>query len=152
MIAYQLEILQKSREAVLRLTEGLTEQQLNKIPEGFNNNIAWNVIHLVVTQQLLCYKLAGKDMYVSDEIVNNYRKGTAPNPSQPVSLKEFEAFKIELMKNVERIKNDYNKVDNFNSYTTSAGVTLNTINDAIAFNNYHEGLHTGYIIALLRAI
>ncbi|MCM5662446.1 DinB family protein [Galbibacter mesophilus] len=152
MIAYQFEILQKSREAVLRLTEGLTEAQLNKIPKGFNNNIAWNVIHLVVTQQLLCYKLAGKEMYVLDEVVNSYRKGTAPDPSKPVSLKEFEAFKVELMKNVERIKNDYKPGQSFNSYTTSAGVTISSIEDAIAYNNYHEGLHNGSILSLLRAI
>jgi len=32
-------------------------EQLNKIPEGFNNNLIWNIAHCVVTQQLLCYKV-----------------------------------------------------------------------------------------------
>lgn len=152
MIDYQFNILEKSREAVLKKTENLSEEQINKIPEGFKNNIAWNVIHLLVTQQLLCYKLAGKEMYVSEEVVNSYRKGTAPDPSKPVSLEDFNKFKEELMLNVKRIKGDYKKVTSFNSYPTSAGITLNSIEDAIAFNNYHEGLHTGFINALLRAI
>ena len=152
MIDYQFNILEKSREAVLKKTENLSEEQINKIPEGFKNNIAWNVIHLLVTQQLLCYKLAGKEMYVSEEVVNSYRKGTAPDPSKPVSLEDFNKFKEELMLNIKRIKEDYKKVTSFNSYPTSAGITLNSIDDAIAFNNYHEGLHTGFINALLRAI
>ncbi|MCF8713832.1 DinB family protein [Joostella atrarenae] len=152
MIDYQFNILEKSREAVLKKTENLSEEQINKIPEGFKNNIAWNVIHLLVTQQLLCYKLAGKEMYVSEEVVNSYRKGTAPDPSKPVSLEDFNKFKEELVLNIKRIKEDYKKVTSFNSYPTSAGITLNSIEDAIAFNNYHEGLHTGFINALLRAI
>ncbi|WP_417443475.1 DinB family protein [Joostella sp.] len=152
MIDYQFNILEKSREAVLKKTQNLSEEQINKIPEGFKNNIAWNVIHLLVTQQLLCYKLAGKEMYVSEEVVNSYRKGTAPDPSKPVSLEDFNKFKEELMLNIKRIKEDYKKVTSFNSYPTSAGITLNSIEDAIAFNNYHEGLHTGFINALLRAI
>ena len=107
MLAYQFEILEKSRKSLLKATEGLSEEQINRIPEGFNNNIAWNVIHLVVTQQLLCYKLAGQAMYVDDELVDNYRKGTAPNPNKPVSLKDFNKYKEELMLNVDRIKEDY---------------------------------------------
>ncbi|MEL4306803.1 DinB family protein [Joostella sp. CR20] len=152
MIDYQFEILEKSRKAVLKATENLSEEQINQIPTGFKNNIAWNVIHLLVTQQLLCYKLAGQPMYVSDALVNDYRKGTAPNPEKPVSLEDFNAYKEELMLNIERIKQDYKSITSYNSYTTSVGMTLASIEDAITFNNYHEGLHTGFINALLRAI
>jgi hypothetical protein len=35
--------------------------QLNIVPDGFNNSIAWNIAHILVTQQLLHYKLSGKD-------------------------------------------------------------------------------------------
>ena len=152
MLAYQFEILEKSRKSLLKATEGLSEEQINRIPEGFNNNIAWNVIHLVVTQQLLCYKLAGQAMYVDDELVDNYRKGTAPNPNKPVSLKDFNKYKEELMLNVDRIKEDYKKSTSYISFTNSVGININSIEDAIAFNNYHEGLHTGFVNALLRAI
>ncbi|MCB0460976.1 MAG: DinB family protein, partial [Flavobacteriaceae bacterium] len=54
----QVEILKANRKGILSLIEGLSIMQLNKIPQGFKNNIAWNVAHLLVTQQLLCYKLS----------------------------------------------------------------------------------------------
>ena len=38
----QFEVLKRSRELVLKRIEGLTTEQLHTIPEGFNNNIAWN--------------------------------------------------------------------------------------------------------------
>ncbi|MCX2680575.1 DinB family protein [Galbibacter sp. EGI 63066] len=149
---YQFEVLEKSRQSLLKLIEGLTEEEINKIPEGFNNNIAWNVIHVLITQQLICYKLAGEEGYVDEQTIKDYRKGTAPNPEKPVSLEEFEKYKEELMPNVSRIKADYPKFTTYNSYTTSVGISLNSIEDAITFNNYHEGIHLGYVMALRRAI
>ena len=40
----------------------------------------------------------------------------------------------------------------YNSYTVSTGSTLTTVEEAITFNNFHEGIHFGSILALRRAI
>jgi len=42
----QFDILTKTRAIVLHYIDGLTLEQLHVIPEGFNNNIAWNIAHL----------------------------------------------------------------------------------------------------------
>ena len=68
----QFEVLKKSREIVTRLVSGLSIEQLHSIPQGFKNNIAWNVAHLVVTQQLLHYKLVEKRM-----ALDNFTKSIA---------------------------------------------------------------------------
>ncbi|PHO01645.1 damage-inducible protein DinB, partial [Rhodobacteraceae bacterium 4F10] len=65
----QFEVLKRSRDLVLKRIEGLSLEQLHIIPEGFNNNIAWNVAHLVVTQQLLHYKLSGLNCLAPDELI-----------------------------------------------------------------------------------
>ena len=54
----------------------------------------------------------------------------------------------------EQTINDYEngRFTDFNSYMTSPKVELNTIEDAIAFNVFHEGLHLGSIMALARAV
>lgn len=43
--------LRHIRTSVLNLIESLTLKQINEIPAGFNNNIIWNLGHLVATDQ-----------------------------------------------------------------------------------------------------
>ncbi|WP_236974339.1 DinB family protein [Membranihabitans maritimus] len=151
---YQFEALEKTRKTILRILDGLTMDQLNIIPEGFNNNIAWNFAHLVVTQQLICYYFSGLPLEINKDLVNKYRKGSTPSESQPMSREEWEYFKNLFLSNVQTTKEDYQKgkFENYKSYTTSLELTINTIEDAINFNNVHEGLHLGYILALKRVI
>lgn len=51
----QVTALKKLRFAILK-----TIEQLNKVPDGFNSNIIWNVAHLIASQQNLCYMKAGQ--------------------------------------------------------------------------------------------
>lgn len=146
------EVLKKSRVLILKVIDGLTIEQLNKTPEGFNNNIAWNVAHLVVTQQLLCYKLSKLNCSVSDEMISNFGKGSAPN--YIISEEEFNAFKKLFIELPNVLEEDYTKgiFNEFLEYTTSVDITLNTIEEAISFNNYHEGIHLGVILQLKKLV
>ena len=47
----QIETIRKTRSFLLDYIKELNIEQLNKIPAGFNNNIAWNLGHLVAAQQ-----------------------------------------------------------------------------------------------------
>ena len=89
------EILKLSRHYIFKNIETLSIEQLNKIPDGFKNNIIWNIAHLVVTQQLLCYKLSGLKCAISDEMIEKYQNGTAPLLA--VSQEEFETMKEDAM-------------------------------------------------------
>jgi len=151
-MADQFNILSKGRKLILKLIEGLTIEQLNKIPESCNNNIVWNIAHLVVTQQLLCYKLSGLQMLVSEEMVSKYKKGTSP--SNKVTLEEFEAIKKMFLNLPKQFEEDYGKgkFKSYQSYTTSVDVTLTNIKSACAFNNFHEGIHLGVILGLKKLI
>ena len=42
-----------TRNNLIQLIDSLTTEQLNKIQEGFSNNIIWNFVHNIVTKQLL---------------------------------------------------------------------------------------------------
>ena len=81
------DLLSKGRVLILKVINDFSMDQLNKIPEGFNNNIAWNVAHLLVTQQLLCYKFSGLPLAVSDKMVKTFVKGTSPQ--EDISHQEF---------------------------------------------------------------
>lgn len=148
----QFDILRKIRELILRLTAGLTIEQLHTIPEGFNNNIAWNVVHLVVTQQLLHYRLSGNQTLVSDELIDLYRKGTAP--TKVMTQEEYDAA-LSLFKSLpDTLEEDYNngKFTQYKEYPTSTGFVLDSIDTAIAFNTMHESLHLGVIMAMRKLV
>ena len=144
----QFEILKITRNNIIKNIDGLTLDELNRVPTGFKNNIIWNVAHLVVTQQLLCYKLSGLDMYLENDFIDKYKKGSAVDFE--VDQEEFSFIKKQLLELPEQLVKDYNNsiFTNFNEYPTSYNVTLNGVEDAIQFNNVHEGLHFGYIMAM----
>lgn len=148
----QIDILKKSRKLTLKIIDNLTNEQLNKIPNGFKNNIAWNIAHLVVTQQLLCYKLSGLECLISEEMINNFQKGSAP--TYTVSEEEFKTIKNQFLELPDRLKEDYSKsiFKDYFEYKTSVDITLNTIEEGITFNLYHEGIHLGIILQLLKFI
>ena len=56
---YHFETLNITRNNIINAIEGLSLEELNTVPKGFNNNVIWNVGHVVATQQLLCYKFSG---------------------------------------------------------------------------------------------
>ena len=148
----QLEILKVNRLIILKVIENLSLEQLNKIPDGFKNNIAWNVAHLLVTQQLLCYRLSGLQVSVSDKLIEKYQKGTAPKDI--ITKQEIEEVKSMFLELIDKFKGDYdNKIfKEYQLYPTSVNVTLNNIMDAVEFNNFHEGIHLGYILSLKKLV
>jgi hypothetical protein len=148
----QFEILNKSRELILKNVAQLSLEQLNTIPEGFKNNIVWNIAHLAVTQQLLCYKLSKLPCLVSNEMIEKYQKGTAP--VSLVTKEEYENIKKLFVALPKKLEEDYkNKIfTNYYSYQTSVNITLNSIEDGIAFNAYHEGIHLGIILQLIKFV
>ncbi|MFA5298586.1 MAG: DinB family protein [Lutibacter sp.] len=148
----QFEIIKQSRKLILKTIEELSIAQLNKIPNKFKNNIAWNIAHVAVTQQLLCYKLSGLNCLVSEEMIANFQKGTAP--TYTISEAEFETIKTLFLELPIRLEEDYNKgiFKNYIEYKTSVNITLNHIDDGISFNIYHEGIHLGIILELMKFV
>lgn len=147
-----LDITKTSRNMVSKLIQGYTLEQLNKVPEGFKNNLIWNIGHIVVTQQLLVYKLSGLPMMVSDELVEKYKKET--KTEHVASQKEVDKILSLLTETVKKTEEDINNnlFQNFTEYPTSTGYVLKSAQDAMAFNNFHEGIHIGVIMSLRKLV
>jgi len=148
----QFNILRKGRELALKTIDGLTLEQLHIIPEGFNNNIAWNIAHIVVTQQLLQYRMSEKDCLVSDELIDANKKGT--KPTTQFTQEEFDEV-LELFAGLpDTLEEDYDAgiFTEYNEYKSSTGFVLDSIDTAITFNNFHEALHLGVIMSLKKFV
>ena len=147
-----IDTIQATRKLFLTLLERLSIDELNVFPQGFNNNIIWNFGHVIVSQQILCYKLAGLPLKLDDTFVSKYSKGTKPeafiNDTELIFLKQQAVSLIdELVVDLEK-----GIFTSYTNYTTSFNVKLNSVKDAVKFIAMHEGLHLGYAMALKRIV
>lgn len=142
------DITLSSRNILLKFIENNSLEQLNKIPEGFSNNLIWNIGHIVVVQQMLVYHLSGLPMLVSPEMVEKYKKGT--KPEVPVSEEEVGQIKNMLYATLEQTKKDFSAsiFKEYNAFTTMTGFNIRNAQEAMEFNNYHEGVHTGVMMRI----
>ena len=149
--SFVFQTLLKHRKRLAKILADTSPEHLERVPEGFNNNIWWNGVHTLVVQQLLCYKLSGLPLHIDNDLVGTYSKGTFPGTLPEAGVRE----KIcdLLTSTVGQLQRDYEEgiFKEYTSYTTSAGVTLKNIDEGILFNLYHEGLHMGAILSLLKA-
>ena len=148
----QFEISISNRTNVLESINNLSVDQINKIPEGFNNSICWNVGHILVSQQLLTYKLAGFDCLVPTFLIEKYKKGSTC--TENTSIDEIEKIKNNLLSVVNRTYEDYKNsiFKNYSEYVTSSGIILNNIEEGIQFSNIHDAIHIGIIMSLKKIL
>ena len=127
-------------------------EELVKIPVNFKNSIFWNIAHLLVTQQLLCYKLSGLDLKIDDKMVNKYGKGA--EATEDVDESDIQYVKDHLSSAMEQTKRDYEKgiFKDFKPYMTSTGIELKDIEDAISFSGFHDGIHLGIVLSQTKII
>lgn len=140
-----LEVIRAGRKALLRLVEDLSTEQMNKIPSGFNNNLAWQIGHLVVSQQVLCYKLSSNPLIIDPTLVDKYKNGTKPESF--ISTEEIAQLKAYLLDTIDELEKDLT-TDKFINYTAYAPSTykiynIEKIEDAVKFIVSHDGLHYG---------
>lgn len=137
-----------SRNILLKFLENNSLGQLNKIPEGFSNNLIWNIGHIVVVQQLLVYKLSGLPMMISDAMVEKYRKGTKPEAE--ITQQEVDEIKHLLFATLEQSKTDFANgiFKGYSEFTTMSGFAIRDAKEAMEFNNYHEAIHTGIMMQI----
>ncbi len=66
----------QTRKNYLSILEDINVRELNTIPIGFNNNIVWNIAHIVATADILFYSLNGLTPKLETSFIDSYRKGT----------------------------------------------------------------------------
>lgn len=149
---HSIKVLIQNRGLIKQALEGLSLEAYGQIPAGFDNNIAWNLGHIIVTQQALHYTLSGLATAVTKAEVAMYKTGTSPadwsvDPDIPHLLTLLAGLPHKLQADYEA-----DQFQRFRAYRTSTGIHLESLADALAFNNFHEGLHLGTILALKNLI
>ena len=148
----KIESLKRTRENLLNFINDLTTDQLNEIPAGFNNNIIWNLGHLLASQQGICYTRAGLDKKIKEQYFTDYKPETKPQGYvDSLVLDELKKLFLSLIELFELDFNN-NQFSSYPTWTTRYGMVITNIDEAITFVLFHEGLHLGYIMALKRLV
>lgn len=144
--------IKNTRIFILELVKDLSTEQLNKIPTGFNNNIIWNIAHLTAAQQNMCYIRSGLAVTVKEEHFSAFLSGT--KPEKFIQKEEIDSIFDALLNSMDRLATDYSSgiFLKFDSWDKRYGMKLNSIEDAINFIPFHEGMHIGYIMALKKLV
>lgn len=115
-ITKQIEILKIQRSNLLLQLEKLSNDELTFIPEGSNNNILWNLGHILVIPQYHFYIAKGYSPNVELYYIQNYMSGTRPNPTD--MAKEYKVIKELLLPTLDSLKSDFEdeKFNDFNAF------------------------------------
>ncbi len=148
----ELTNINRIRQNILNITKDLSDAQLNKIPAGFNNNIIWNIAHLSAVLQRICYVRSGLAGHIEVAFSEEFKNGT--RPTRDITAIEIKTIRDLLMTSIEQLEIDVasSLFVNYEAWNTSIGIEINSLSNAIAFLPYHEGLHTGAILAIKKLV
>ncbi|MGM0804338.1 MAG: DinB family protein [Bacillota bacterium] len=138
------------RHNTISTVEGLTEVEADFIPEGFNNNIRWNLGHIFLDQYDWLYHKIREDNPAPIHYRELFGYGTKPENLQqtPPTLQEL---RHRLMEQVQVIGEQFgHRLHQELDEPTELG--MNTFAEVLPRTFYHEGLHLGTILAIKRAI
>jgi hypothetical protein len=142
----------KIRAFMLNMIDGLTTEQLNEVPAGFNNNIVWHLGHVVAAQQGVTYMKSGRELRVPQHIFDEFKSGS--KPERYYSAAEIDNIKSLFFSTLDTFKEDLdnNYFKDYVPFTTRYGVELSDIGMVTEFLPYHEGLHIGFVGALKKLV
>ena len=140
--------LRITRHHMMRELEGLSPEQLLTIPEGREDNVLWNAGHLLCSLSRLTYVFSGYPLPIPERYLELFGKGTAAvnwdeTPDVAEVLDRFTAMPGQL-------EADFlaGKFAEYKSLQITPNDAISSVEEAIAFHCFHEGLHIGMIITL----
>ncbi|SEK20632.1 DinB family protein [Parapedobacter koreensis] len=145
--------IKQTRAVFVQLLEQLSLEEINKIPQGFRNNIGWNFGHIVVSTPGLCYRRTQVMPAYDIPFASDYGKGT--KPERWIGAAELDTLKGQLVSSIQQIETDYNNgvFARISPYATSTyGLEINTIEEVFTATLAHDNLHYGYAMAIRRAL
>ncbi|PPK88408.1 DinB family protein [Neolewinella xylanilytica] len=135
------------RRNLLGLLDAFSVAQLGEIPPFLNNNLLWNAGHIVAVQELLTFALGGHRSPSGKEFIGRYRGGTRPFSGME---EEWPFIRAQLAEGNQVLRDAYTDRDwsGFQPFTTQLGIEVRSIDHALIFNNLHETLHLGTMLAI----
>ncbi|MDQ0898622.1 MULTISPECIES: DinB family protein [unclassified Paenibacillus] len=137
------------RGQTLKLMDGVTEETADRIPDGFRNNIRWQLGHIYVVLERFAFQYVGLPLRLPEGFKEQFEYGTTPlnwpNSAAVPTLQELENLLKDQQERIRDVLGHRLEEKIVPPYTTSAGMTLETPEQFLSFNLYHEGMHISVI-------
>lgn len=133
------------RQRTLDEMEGLTEEQADKVKEGFNNTIRWNLGHIYTAQNVLISKFGGKNIEMPPRYLELFGPGSIPADWEG-DIPTLSELKQRLEEQPKKLKEAL--TGQLDDKAKEPFQFLTTLGEILNFSLYHEGLHTGIIKSL----
>lgn len=145
-------LMDKSRAKMSLLLQHTDLEKLNKIPSGFNNNIFWNIGHIISVQQMLVYGLGGQTWALDKEFVKSFKNGS--KPERIYTEEDKNLVSTTLLSSLKRQVDDEEMLvgSTYQAFETRTGFVIIDYPTACIFNLYHESYHAGIINELQKLI
>ena len=130
------------RSNTLKLGESIDDAVLKVVPNGFNNNILWNLGHLYGATEGLLFRASGRDIQLPEAYVEAFGGGTSPKTwtNEPPSREDILSRLAEQSKRVaETFEGHLDEA--LPKELNIAGIEMKTVADLLDFTTLHESMH-----------
>ncbi|MCP1145051.1 DinB family protein [Lysinibacillus endophyticus] len=135
-----------TRKNILSLLEGVSPEVLDVVPEGFNNNIHWQIGHILTAGELFLFN---GQKNLPENYGQHFAGGTKP-ADWTNDVPSVEDILVKLQEQLERINQISD--DSFEIELEKPFIGNKTVGELAAFGAFHESLHLGQIQILKRLI
>ena len=153
-IQQDFETFKLYRQANCEVSDALSDDLREVIPNGLRNNIHWHTGHIVTVQASLLYKRSGLEVPVPPEYFNWFGKGTSPADWTDDTV-AFEVVREDADRLLGITLSDlsrYRDVQYPETITVTGGVQLSSFAEALGFLAIHEALHLGAMNVMKRLL
>jgi hypothetical protein len=141
------------RGITLHSLSKVQEEHIHTVPDGFSNNILWNVGHILLYGELLLVRAADNTGKLPSEYKGLFGGGTKPADWQG-EVPSFQSLLGKLKEQQDWLAAEFG--DRLHEKVAVPiqirDVQFHTYGDILSFVMYHEGLHLGLINAMNRIL
>jgi len=149
-------LLETVRGKTVQLGEKVASEHadlVDAIPDGFRNNIRWNLGHIAVVFDMLMHHPAGEQSVLPKPFSQSFAPNTSPsdwNEDTPT----FQEVITQLREQPAGIKSHFSGrlYEPLPKPFSLAGQEFKTSGELLAFCLYHEGIHVGTINSQLKVL
>ncbi|RNA70195.1 DinB family protein [Alteribacter keqinensis] len=135
--------LKSYREELVNIVEEVTEMEADRIPEGFNNNIRWNLGHVYLDQYLWIQALTREKRAETAKLNDWFGFGTDPADFTK-DTPSLDMLKALLKRQPDVIEEEYG--ERLEETFPPIEMGMETIEQVLIRTIFHEGMHTQAIL------